>query len=135
MNNPFQQWLFESEVTGCDITTMTEVNTALENCVAALRRTSQAFLDCLPDKHIIANYSQISRALLERVLDLFSISVSPSEIDRMLSAGKGHSHHPGAAFEPDSKKKQDRATPKLRAVADEYLGETYQRLESMRVEL
>jgi hypothetical protein len=135
MANPFQQWLFEPEVTGCDMTTMTEVNTALENCAAALRRTSRAFLDSIPEKHLIANYSQFSRALLERVLDFFGTPASTSEIDRMWSAGKGHSHHPGTAFEPDSQKKQRSASPKLRAVADQYLGELYQELESMRDEL
>lgn len=135
MANPFQQWLFESEVTGCNITTMTEVNTVLENCAAALRRTSHAFLDSIPERHLIANYSQFSRALIERVLDFFAMSASPSEIDQMLSAGKGHSHHPGATFEPDTQKKQRSASPKLRAVADKYLGELYHKLESMRVEL
>lgn len=135
MKVPTQAWVFDAEVTGLDLTVMTEVNTAVENCAAALQRSVAAFLDHGGGNHLIANYSQFSPRLLERIVEFFGISVTSSELGRMLSVGKHHAHRREVEFEPDSNRKQDAATPKLREVARKYLGELYGRLEEMRIRI
>jgi hypothetical protein len=135
MKTPTQEWLFETSITGLNGTVMTENNTVLENCAVALRRTIQAFLDHSNGNHMIVNYSQFSPMLLERILDFLNISASPSDVDLMLSVGKHHAHGRGGLFEPDTDKKQRFASGRLRAVADEYLGELYGKLEEMRIRL
>lgn len=135
MRTPTQEWIFEAEVTGLDSAAMTERNTALENCAAALRQTIESFINHSPGNHLIANYSQFSPQLLERILDLFRLTVSPAEMERMLAVGKTHAHGREAQFEPDAEKKQSLASAKLRAVAQECLGDLYNRLEAMRIRL
>lgn len=135
MKMPTQEWLFESEVTGLDSTVMTERNTVLENCAAALRRSIEAFLDHSRDNHLIANYSQFSPRLLERILNFFSISASPADMDLMLSVGNRHAHGRESSFEPDTDKKQSLASERLREVAQEYLFDLYEKLEGMRIGL
>jgi len=135
MRMPTQEWLFEAEVTGLDSEVMTERNTALENCALALQRSIQAFINYGLGNHLIANYSQFSPSLLERILNLFNLSATPTEIERMLAVRKNHAHGRETLFEPDADKKQRLASARLRAVAREYLQEDYTRLEAMRVRL
>jgi hypothetical protein len=135
MRMPTQEWLFEAEVTGLDRTAMTEHNTALENCAVALQRSIRAFLDHSLGNHLIANYSQLSPQLLERILTFFNLPASPAEVEEMLAAGKDHAHAREVPFEPDIDRKQCQASARLRAVAQEYLGELYGRLEAMRIRL
>jgi len=135
MKMPTQEWLFEEAVTGLDSRVMTEHNTALENCAVALRRSIAAFLDHSRDNHLIANYSQFSPQLLERILSFFRIPASPADIDLMLSVGNRHAHGRESSFEPDTVKKQSLASVRLREVAQEYLFDLYERLEEMRIGL
>jgi hypothetical protein len=136
MKNPHQEWLFLPEVTGTDQITITEVNTPLETCALALKRTIEAFLDHGVGSHLIANYTQFSPALIRSILDLFRIQVTQAEFDKMMSAASdGHAHNQQVPFLPDAEDKQGKASPKLRQTAAKYLGDLYDRLESMRVHL
>jgi hypothetical protein len=135
MKVPTQVWVFDPEVTGLDLAVMTEVNTTVENCAAALQRSVEAFLDHSGRNHLIANYSQFSPRLLERIIEFFGISATSSEVDRMFSVGKHHAHRPEVEFEPDINEKRNTASPKVREVAQKYLGELYERLEEMRIRI
>ncbi|HEX8185203.1 MAG TPA: hypothetical protein VF747_10640 [Blastocatellia bacterium] len=135
MKVPTQGWMFDAEVTGLDHRVMTEANTALENCAAALQHSIEAFLNDSDGNYMIANYSQFSPRLLERIIEFFGIRVAASEVDRMFSVGKHHAHRPGVEFDPDINEKRNAASPKVREVAQKYLGELYERLEEMRVRI
>lgn len=159
MRVPTQEWLFESAVTGLSCAAMTEEQTALENCAVALQRTIEAFLDDMnldgkddrnndankggkgggveraSGRHLLANYSQWSPPLVERVLSFFDLQVTPAEMEGMLAVGNGHAHGRQARFEPDTARKQSQASAKLRAVAATYLGDLYERLEALRIQL
>lgn len=135
MKVPTQVWVFDSEVTGLDSRVMTEVNSAVENCAVALQHSIEAFLSHSTGNHLIANYSQISPRLLERIIEFFGISVTSSELDRMLSVGKHHAHRPEVEFDPDMNQKREAASPKVREVAQKYLRELYERLEEIRIRI
>ena len=135
MRKPGQEWFYQESIIGLDNITLGEINTPLENCAIALQRKMESFLKHSDGNHLIANYSQLSPELFSRILKFFEISVSPSEMDLMLSVDGDHSHRRGTAFAPDSDQKQNAASQNLRDAANRYLGSLYQQLEALRIKL
>lgn len=96
-------------------------------CLAA------AALDHLgPDARLV-HYRDLPAAAWPGILRFFKVEVSPDESARMAAAAIRDAKAPARAFLPDTDFKQSRATPALRALADECTGALYARLEARRL--
>jgi hypothetical protein len=132
MENPAQSWIYMDPFVGIDRTDLTEVNTPLENCAIALSRKYENALKHASGFARLVNYSELSEGVLRDLLGIFGMRVSEVEIDQMMSETSRNAKNRGRAFSPDGSAKATRASKKVRAAADRYLGDVYARLEALR---
>jgi hypothetical protein len=133
MENPAQSWIYMDPFVGISRTELTEVNTPLENCAIALSRKYENALNHAASFARLVNYSELSEEVFRDLLGVFGIRVSEAEIGQMMSEKNRNAKNRGRAFSPDGSAKATKASSKVRAAADRYLGDVYARLEALRV--
>ncbi|HWW26712.1 MAG TPA: aspartyl beta-hydroxylase [Caulobacter sp.] len=78
------------------------------------------------------NYRQLPEALFTEILPHFGVSASQAELQAIRAAAVRDAKAPEQSFAPDTRDKQQAATPALRAICAQRLDGVYQRLEAMR---
>jgi hypothetical protein len=131
--HPAQSWIYMNPFVGIGRTELTEVNTPLENCAIALSRKYENALNNAAAFAKLVNYSEISEEVFRELLDIFGVRVSEADIARMMAEKSRNAKNRGRAFSPDGNAKAAKASKKVRAAAEKYLGEPYARLEALRV--
>jgi len=81
---------------------------------------------------LLVNYSELPRALADRILPHCGVDASPEARAAMQAIAKRDAKNPVAAFAPDSAAKQAAATPAIRAAVLRHLADVYARLEAAR---
>jgi hypothetical protein len=81
---------------------------------------------------LLVNYAQLPDALFSAIMPHFGLPCSDADRAAMTKAAHYDAKAPGVIFAPDSGTKQQAATPAVRAAADRWLADLYQRLEALR---
>jgi hypothetical protein len=82
----------------------------------------------------LVDYRQLPEALFTQILPHFGGAASAAEAQAMRAAAVRDAKAPEQAFAPDIQSKQEAATPALRAICEQRLGEAYTRLEALRAD-
>lgn len=130
-----QGWMLSEKVLGIPIEDITQKNTLLENFAIGIQRTCEGFVNHFDDTCMAFNYSQLSEEMFDRLLAFFNIHPGPQDRAAMLAEMGVYSKNRGVAFASDVQKKQRSASPAVRAAADKYLAEVYEKLEALKVDL
>lgn len=80
---------------------------------------------------IAVDYRELPEAMFTRILPHFGIDPTAEERASLDAASGRNAKAPREAFQPDSAKKREEATPEVRAAADGHLGEIRERLLSL----
>src|ERR1051326_23264 len=81
---------------------------------------------------LLVNYRQLPDALFPAILPHFGVAYGDAERAVMAAAARHDAKSPSFEFAPDSQAKQQAASPAARAATERWLGDVYDRLESMR---
>lgn len=81
---------------------------------------------------LLVNYRQLPDALFTAILPHFGVACSEADRAAMAAAAHFDAKNPGFEFEPDSKAKQQRASPAARAATERRLRGVYAKLETLR---
>jgi hypothetical protein len=80
---------------------------------------------------LLVNYRQLPSALWTMIMPHFRVPCSDRDRAAMAEATRFDAKTPSLPFAPDTEAKQQEATAATRAVADEWLGDLYHRLEAL----
>jgi hypothetical protein len=84
------------------------------------------------DKSLLINYRQLPEAVWTAIMPHFGVACGDHDRDAMAQVARYDAKTPSFEFTADSESKQREATAPVRAVAEERIGEIYQRLEVLR---
>jgi hypothetical protein len=82
---------------------------------------------------LLVNYCELPGALWTRILPHFGLWCTEDDRAAMAKTARLDAKTPALAFAPDSASKQQAATARCRAAAEEWLGGLYRRLEALRL--
>ena len=130
-----QSWLSIPKDLGFSQVQMFEEHTILENAVYALKAAFKAFLDSYNEHCLVINHNQFSEPAYRELLAWFKVPVTDGQFNQIMQESTKNSKGRGRKFTGDSAKKQERATPKMRALVEEHLYPLYEQLEAKRLSL
>lgn len=80
---------------------------------------------------LYVNYADLPDAALPAILEHFGMSLSPSEINRMLAKAARNAKQPTTAFIPDARQKQETASTDARQLSADLLMPSFEELQSV----
>jgi hypothetical protein len=81
---------------------------------------------------LLVNYSQLPEFVVEDLPAFFGASYDRRELDLMREAARFNAKTPSLAFEADSAEKRERASGRMRELAERWIMPLYERLEAER---
>jgi hypothetical protein len=104
-------------------------------CARVLAKICEAVLQPYAEGGgLLVNYAELPQALWTRILPHFGVTCSDAERDSMAAAAQYDAKTPGIEFSRDTGEQRLRKMESLRALAEQYLGDVYRQLESLRLE-
>jgi hypothetical protein len=97
-----------------------------------LARVCEPVLEHHSGKSLLINYRQLPEAVWTAIMPHFGVACGDHDRDAMAQVARYDAKTPSFEFTADSESKQREATAPVRAVAEERIGEIYQRLEVLR---
>jgi hypothetical protein len=97
-----------------------------------MARICEAVLQGLDGRGLLLNYTELPHVVFSRVTPHFQCRWSQDEEEAMRAAATRNAKKPGEAFQPDSRRKQSEASPRVREIAERFLGHLYRELETRR---
>jgi len=85
-----------------------------------------------PGAGLLVNYRELPQAVHTRIARHFGLELSGADHQALADAARRDAKNPSVAFEDDSRRKQDRATPALRHAARRSAQPAYEKLERGR---
>ncbi|MGY4396808.1 hypothetical protein ACVWZA_001993 [Sphingomonas sp. UYAg733] len=82
---------------------------------------------------LVINYDALPGAIEAQILPHFGIAPGAEAIARLRTASERNAKAPGQGFNRDTERKQQDATPAIRAAAAEFLAEPFRQLEALRL--
>jgi hypothetical protein len=103
-----------------------------EYCARVLAALCRAALRHHENGGLLINYHQLPRAVWSSISEFFGVSWNRAEIEVMENTAKLNAKNSTVIFEPDSAKKQQQASDRVREAANKWLYPVYEELEAAR---
>ena len=123
--------LLPPELFGMDLATATALAPE-DYCARVVAAVLQAALDHLDDDCLLVDYAELPAAMQERVLAHCGIDATPDELARMRDVAALDAKNPRLLFDPSVPGRVPSVTPAIRAAADRWAGDAYERLGAAR---
>jgi hypothetical protein len=96
-----------------------------------LARTCESAIDQIGKGGLMIDYRTLPRAVFDRILPHFGVTLEPGEREAMEAASKRDAKAPSETFRHDSGDKQASASSEIRAAAEKHLGGIYAKLQAL----
>jgi hypothetical protein len=102
-------------------------------CARALASICEAVLQPYAEGGgLLVNYTDLPQALWTRIMPHFGIACSDAVREAMAATARYDAKAPGMEFSRNASDLRQRKTEELRPIAEQYLGDVYRQLESLR---